>query len=91
MAARVIAMKAIANPTRTAVQLVPAGVITEFIDAWVYNMSDKQYAAMLGLLLLVFSYGQSLYENLKGRAIIKPASPASARKLGTHDDHAAAA
>lgn len=61
----------IANPVRTAGQLLPSAIIVEFIDAFVTNLSDKQYAALSGLLLLVFCYLQNLVEEIKGRAFLK--------------------
>lgn len=60
--------KAVTNPTRTAAQLIPAAVITEFIDAWIHDMNDKQYAALLGLLLLVCSVVHNGYEEYKLRS-----------------------
>lgn len=66
-----MARPSVANPTRTAVQLVPAAVITEFVDAFIYDMNEKQYAALMGLLLLVFSVLQNVFEEYKGRAFLK--------------------
>lgn len=66
-----MARQSIVRPVRTAVQLAPAAVITEFADAFIYDMNDKQYAALAGVLLLVFSYSQNLYEELKNRRIPK--------------------
>lgn len=57
--------KVVTNPTRTAAQLIPAAVITEFVDAFIYDMHDKQYAAMLGLLLLACSIMHNGYETLR--------------------------
>ena len=56
----------IANPIRTATQLVPGVVITEFIDAFIHDLSEKQYAALIGILLLATSYAQNLWEQRKG-------------------------
>ena len=61
----------IVNPARTAVQLVPAAIITEAIDAFAYNMSEKQYAALLGLLLLASSFFQNYIEFKKGKFMFK--------------------
>ena len=68
---RIKGKPSVANPIRTAVQLAPAAVITEFVDAFIHDMNDKQYAALAGMLLLVFSYGQNLVEEIKGRALLK--------------------
>jgi hypothetical protein len=70
-----MAKASIANPARTAVQLVPSVIITEFVDAFVYDLSDKQYGALAGLLLLGFSYAQNLVEEIKGRALFKKDAP----------------
>jgi hypothetical protein len=62
--------RSVARPARTAMQLVPSAVVTEFVDAFVYNLSDKQYAALAGMLLLIFSYAQNLVEERKQRALL---------------------
>lgn len=63
--------QAVARPARTAVQMVPSAVVTEFIDAFVHNLSDKQYAALAALLLLVFGYVQVLVENGIGKGFLR--------------------
>lgn len=73
MSTRVTA--AAARPARTAIQGVPAFVITEGVDAFLYDMSDKQYAALAGLLLLLFSWGQALTENRLGRGFLRQVPP----------------
>jgi glucose uptake protein GlcU len=66
---------AIANPIRTGVQLVPSAVITEFIDAFVYDMSEKQYLALAALLLLVVSFTQNAVENYQKRGFLRQVPP----------------
>lgn len=61
--------EAIARPVRTLVQAAPAGVITEFIDAFLWDMSDRQYAALVVLLTLVISFGQNAWENSRGKGL----------------------
>lgn len=56
----------VANPIRTATQLVPAAVITELIDAFITNLNEQQYAALLAGLLLVTSVIQNLLEQRSG-------------------------
>ena len=63
--------RAIAGPVRTATQLVPAFVITEFIDAFAYDFDEKQYAAMAALLLLGTSFVQNIIEQVRGRGFLK--------------------
>lgn len=65
-------MKAsVAGPARTAVQLAPAAVITELLDVFVTNFSDRQYAAVLAGLTLGISYVQNLVEEFKGSALFR--------------------
>lgn len=66
---------AIANPIRTGVQLVPSAVITEFIDAFVYDMSEKQYLALAALLLLLVSFVQNTVENHHKRGFLRQVPP----------------
>lgn len=66
---------AISGPVRTATQAVPAAVIVEFIDAFAYDFSEKQYVAAVGLLLLVISFVQNLVEMTKGSALFKKDEP----------------
>lgn len=61
----------IAGPVRTAVQMAPAVVVTEFIDAFFYDFDERQYTVFAAALTLVFSFGQNLFEELKGRAFMK--------------------
>lgn len=61
--------EAIARPARTAIQVVPSAAITEFWDAFVYDMNDRQYAALVVLLTLIFGYAQAAYENHKGKGL----------------------
>jgi len=63
--------RAISGPVRTVTQLVPAFVFTEFIDAFLYNFDEKQYAAMAALLLLLTSFGQNLFEQIRGKTFLK--------------------
>lgn len=62
----------VSNPLRTGVQIGSAGLIVEFIDAFLYNMDDRQYAALIAVLGLVFSIIQNLYEQRKGVYFLKP-------------------
>ena len=61
----------VANATRTAVQAGPAWVVTEFTDAWIYDMNDRQFGALVALLLLIFAFIQPLVENYFGRALMR--------------------
>lgn len=61
--------EAIARPARTAIQAVPAGAITEFVDAFLYDMTDRQYGALVVLLTLLFGWGQAAFENYRGAGL----------------------
>lgn len=61
----------VARPVRTGGQVIVAGAITEFGDAFIYDMNEKQYAALLGLLVIVVGWIQVLVENWKGVALLR--------------------
>lgn len=63
--------RAFAGPVRTATQLVPAFVITEFADAFIYDFDEKQYAAMAAAILLGTSLIQNVIEQARGRGFLK--------------------
>ena len=63
--------RAVAGPVRTAVQLLPSAVFTEVIDAFLYDLSERQYAALAALLLLLFSWGQNFVEQRKGVSFLR--------------------
>ncbi len=63
--------RTIAGPVRTAVQLAPAAVITEFIDVFVYDFDERQYAVALAGLTLVISYVQNFIESRKKKALLR--------------------
>lgn len=69
MATRISEPKA--RTVRTAMQASPAFAIVEGIDAWVYDMNDRQYGAAIILLTMLFSFLQTTYEDYKGRAILR--------------------
>lgn len=61
----------VARPVRTAAQLVPSAIITEFVDAFIHNLDDKQYAALGALLLLIFSFIQAHFEDVAGIGFLR--------------------
>lgn len=65
----------VARPVRTTVQLVPAAVITEVIDAFFWDLDERQYAALLGLLTILFSFLQVVLENHTGKAFLRQVPP----------------
>lgn len=71
-------MDAIARPARTAMQATPAWIITEFVDAWFYDMNDRQFSVTVLALTMVFSSLHALIEDRVGKGILRrvPAPPA---------------
>lgn len=55
--------EAVARPVRTAAQAAPAWVFTEAIDAFIFDMSDRQYGVMIALFTVLFSWIQNFTEN----------------------------
>lgn len=67
--------EAINRPARTAVQAAPAWMVTEFVDAWLYDMSDRQFGALVALLTFLFAYGQVIIENKVGKGLLREVPP----------------
>lgn len=60
-----------ARAARTAIQFVPAGVVVEIVDSTFWDMDDRQYAAILAGLTIVFSWVQTAIENKTGYALLR--------------------
>jgi hypothetical protein len=73
--ATTVVNEAVARPVRGLVQMVPAGVVTEFVDAFIHDLSEQQYAALFGLLTLVFGLVQVLIENYAGKGFLRRIPP----------------
>lgn len=67
--------QAVARPTRTFVQLSSSAVLTEFVDAFIRDLTDRQYGALLSLLTLVIGTGQVLIENATGKGFLRKPEP----------------
>ena len=67
--------EAVARPVRTAVQMTPSAVITEFVDAFFYDMGDRQYVALFALLTLLFGFIQNVVENRSGKGFLRKVPP----------------
>lgn len=63
--------EALARPVRTGVQGSAGWVGTEFIDAFIYNMNDRQYGIMVVVLTIAFGWIQVLAENYFGKALLR--------------------
>lgn len=81
--------EAIARPVRTAVQGGPAWVITEFVDAWFYDMSDRQYGVLVLLLTMLIGYIQTAVENAKGKGFLRAVPSAKVPIADTKNNGAA--
>lgn len=55
--------EAIARPVRTAAQATPSWIFTEMIDAFLYDLSERQFAALVLFLTLLLGWGQNAWEN----------------------------
>lgn len=65
----------VARPIRTAAQATPSWIITEFVDAWIYDMSERQFAATVLLLTMLAAYAQAAVENAAGRGWLRAVPP----------------
>lgn len=65
------ASSAITRPIRTALQATPALALTEFIDAFVHDLNEQQYGALVGLLTVVIGWAQTLTENSLGKGLLR--------------------
>lgn len=64
--------QSVANPARTGLQMGGAAILVEFWDAFVTDLSDQQYAALVALLTLALGVAQNAYEAYKGKYLLKP-------------------
>lgn len=65
----------VARPLRTGVQAVPAYALVEFVDAFIHDMTERQYAAAVVLLTMVISLIQTTVENGLGKAFLRRVPP----------------
>ena len=63
--------EAVARPVRTGPQAVAAFAIVEFIDSFINDLTEKQYGAAVGLLVLVLAWLQVVTENFLGKAFFR--------------------
>ncbi len=62
---------AIGRPVRTATQGGLGWLIVEFVDAFFWNMDERQYGAAVALLTVLISWIQNLVENRAGVAFLR--------------------
>jgi hypothetical protein len=61
----------VARPVRTGGQVLSSGVVTEFIDAFIYDMNDRQYLALAAVLVVVLSWAQVLVEDRLNKGLFR--------------------
>ena len=61
----------VARPVRTGAQGSVGWVLTEFIDAFFWDMNDRQYGIAVILLTVVISWIQVLVENKSGKSFLR--------------------
>jgi hypothetical protein len=71
-----MANKAVALPARTAIQSGAALIVVEAVDAFAVDMNERQYGALVALLVLGFSVIQNLIEWKANRALLIKQPPA---------------
>lgn len=62
---------AVARATRTGAQGSLAWAVTEGVDAFIYDMDDRQYGIAVVLLSFLFSFIQNTVENGIGKGIFR--------------------
>lgn len=67
--------EAVARPARTGPQAIVAFAIVEFIDSFINDLTEKQYGAAVGLLVLILAGLQVLAENRLGKAVMRSVPP----------------
>lgn len=63
--------EAVARPLRTAPQGGAAWALTEGIDAFLWDMNDRQYGILVVLLTMVFSFIQVAIEDGISKAFLR--------------------
>lgn len=67
--------QSVARPVRTATQIGAAAIVVEFVSAFLFDLSDRQYAAAVALLTLVFGWAQVVIENHIGKGFLRQPEP----------------
>lgn len=67
--------EATARAGRTAPQGGLAWALTEGVDAFFYDMTDRQYGVLIVLLTIVFAFVQAAIENGIGKALLRNVPP----------------
>lgn len=65
----------IARPIRTLPQAAIAYAIAEFWDSFINDLTEKQYGALVGILVILLSALQIAVERLSGLALFRKTGP----------------
>jgi hypothetical protein len=65
----------LARPVRTAAQGGAAWTLVEFIDAFLFDMDERQYGALVAILTIGLSFVQTAIEDSVGSAILRTVEP----------------
>jgi hypothetical protein len=77
---------AVAGHTRTLIQAGPSYALVEVIDAFLYDMSDRQFAALVVLLTLIIGFVQATVENGLQKAILRKVPPTEVPVVDDNDN-----
>lgn len=61
----------VTRPVRTAGQASVAWLVTEGVDSFFYDLDDRQYGVVLGLLTVLFSFIQVQVENRTNTGLLR--------------------
>lgn len=62
---------AVARTARTGIQAAPAWAVVEGIDAFFYDLNDRQFGIAVILLTMLFSFIQNTIENGIGKGLFR--------------------
>lgn len=83
--------EAAARPLRTAGQGGLGWIVTELIDAFAWDLTDRQYGVLVLAFGVLFSFVQTTVENRTGKALLRTIPPRRAEVVdGGHVDLATA-
>ena len=66
---------AVSRPTRTAIQATPAVVLTDVVDVFLHNLTDREYGVIVALLTILIGWAQNLVENRLGKGLLRRVPP----------------
>ena len=61
----------VARPVRTGAQGGVGLILAQFIDAWLYDMTDTQFGTLVAVLTVVISGVMTFYEDFLGKGFMR--------------------